>query len=327
MEFAVGFARGAGTEFLQLLLVLVAAMLGPDLAGGSESRTPHDLAIAFLFFAAYSAIALWPARDLIEGWLGMFAGRQPARYADRGENVGRALIALVPLVLLGAPAARPDQPAEVRAFAEAFTTLAIVVFGPGTAVPRLWFAILGRAPSGPDEVPELLRESGRRGAHLCYAAFLGLGLGLVAARLALQPPPPGAHPSLLEQLHESFDVKGDLCRPATASCPEHRDFGLEVLSDGDLTLGLVNRIDLPAADDRPRCELSFPGRWPRPARWPRPGADRAALVAELSAEYGNTAMVPSWIGEDATVRLTVPDGVDSCQFDISMVPPVDPGGP
>ena len=326
VELLLGFARGAGVELLQLLLVLVASLLAPNLAGGGESRTPHDLAIAFFFFAAYSAIALWPARDLVEGWLGMFAGRQPARYADRGENVGRALIAFAPLALLGMPAVGTDQPPEVRALAEAFCTLAIVVFGPGSAIPRIWFAIRGRSPSGPDEVPELLRESGRRGAHLFYAAFLGLGLGLVAARLALQPPPRGHHPSLLEQYNEIVDVQGNLCRPATASCPDHRDLGLKLRSDGDLQLGLVDRIDLPADDTPPRCELSFPGSWPLPGSWPGPRADRVALAARLNRGAGATTNVPSRIGDDATVRLAVPDGADACQFHVTMVPPADSEG-
>jgi hypothetical protein len=75
----------------------------------------------------------------------MLAGIEPPDHDDRAENLGRALIGIASLAVLLLPLVGRASPRAGRPYEFAFLRLAIVVFGPVAAVPRLW---LDRVQSG-----------------------------------------------------------------------------------------------------------------------------------------------------------------------------------
>jgi hypothetical protein len=175
------FVAGAFVEVCQLMLVAAGALFGVPLA--RDRGVPVSDSLVFLgFFAFYSLFVLLPARDLIEGWLGMIAGRQPARFGNRAENLGRATLMIAAAVgFCLVPTTNETDSPETRAFTFAFLVLALVVFVIGGAVPRLWFAVKHVDSDVPDVVPDMLRETGRRGSLLVYCAFMGMGLAIAVA--------------------------------------------------------------------------------------------------------------------------------------------------
>ena len=315
MGAVFGFVRGAFVELCQLVLVYAAALLGVELLV-RQDMTLAAAAIPLGFFALYSAFVILPARDLVQGWLGMIAGRQPARYDDRGENLGRALVMLGSLALLVLPAVDRHEPREVRAFATAFLLLAMLVFGLGGAVPRLWFTIRSAPEGAADQVPELLREAGKRAARLFYCTFLGIGLGLVAALAAdthvaaSQPPPPAASADVVAS--ERVQVKGELCRAPAAGCPDHRDLAMAAFVAGRLPIAFYPDpgVDLPV------CLAVVAGDWPAAA------ADRDALVDHLNASAGGgEASAQAKAGDRVQLRVVVPDGDDRCGYFVDIQQP------
>lgn len=308
---AVGFARGAFVELCQLVLVFVAALLGVSLLARPQATSWIALVPGLAVFAGYSAFALLPARDLVQGWLGMIAGRQPGRYADRAENLGRALIQLASVALLVLPALDRHEPYETRGFASAFLLLAILVFGVGAAVPRLWFAFRTAPDDAPDHVPDLLREAGRRAAWLFYCSFMGIGLGLAAARAAVfeHAPPPVEAPAIAQ-------AAGRLCRPASDGCPDHRELGMVAIRTGRMAASLVSDDAL----DSPVCHVAVSGAWPADP------AARAALEAALDADDGGKTTIPVHAGEYVALAVSVPDGADTCTFFLDL-DQYDPGAP
>src|SRR3569623_3816174 len=130
----VRFLFGAFVELCQLLLVLVAALFAVQIAVGNPG--------AFVLLVVYGLLEWWPARDLVEGWLGMVSRRLPDRYEDRGENLGRGVMGVAFAIFWTVLwfVADQDQHTKVaEAFDRAYVLLARAIFGLGVAVPRLWF--------------------------------------------------------------------------------------------------------------------------------------------------------------------------------------------
>ncbi len=309
---AIGLALvGASIELGQLLLVLVAAILGAELF--ARPASPGDVLRALLFFVGYSLFTLLPARDLVQGWLGMIAGRRPARYAERGENLGRGLVALaagavlVLLAVVAMPLMPAHDPPEARALGAGFFGLALAVFGFGTAVPRLWFAFR-REPSSassatsPEEVPALLAEAGRRGARLILCAFLGIGLGLAAASATRGR---SVWPVAARWRREQFT--GALCRTPTPDCPHERHAVVRAPATARVDISTVAYVD------PPRCTIVPVGAWP-PAE-----ADRDALVTRLaSAGDGGPVTVSVAAGARVALDVVLPAGAERCTYFLDL---------
>jgi len=171
----VRFLFGAFVELCQLLLVLVAALFAVQIAVGNPG--------AFVLLVVYGLLVWWPARDLVEGWLGMVSRRLPDRYEDRGENLGRGVMGVAFAIFWTVLwfVADPDQHTKrAEAFDRAYVLLALAIFGLGGAVPRLWFGFKPAAWTRQSALPELLHQAGRRGAIFIVAIFVGIGLGFVA---------------------------------------------------------------------------------------------------------------------------------------------------
>jgi hypothetical protein len=166
---------GAFTELCQLLLVLVSAVFGTKVATG-RGLLPVMI--------VYSLLAWLPARDLVEGWLGMVARRLPDRYEDRAENVGRGVMAIAfsiafIVLLLVLPSDYRDR--RGAAFETTYGLFALSIFGLGGAIPRLWFGLRASAWTTESAVPQLLREAGKRGALFITAAFVSIGIAFTTA--------------------------------------------------------------------------------------------------------------------------------------------------
>lgn len=172
---AFRFLLGAFTELCQLLVVLASALFGTKVATGQG---------LFPIMIVYSLLAWLPARDLVEGWLGMIARRLPDRYEERAENIGRGVMAVVFSVLFIAllfvlPSDYRDR--HGAAFETTYALFALSIFGLGAAIPRLWFGLRASAWTTETAVPQLLRETGKRGAIFITAVFVGIGLAFTTA--------------------------------------------------------------------------------------------------------------------------------------------------
>lgn len=172
---AFRFLLGAFTELCQLLLVLVSAIFGTKVAMG-RGLLPVMI--------VYSLLAWLPARDLVEGWLGMIARRLPDRYDERAENLGRGAMAIVfsvafIVLLVVLPSDYRDR--QGAAFEMTYGLFALSIFGLGSAIPRLWFGLRASAWTTEAAIPELLRETGKRGALFITAAFVGIGIAFTTA--------------------------------------------------------------------------------------------------------------------------------------------------
>lgn len=228
------FLLGAFIELMQLTLLFAASFMGVNVALGNirlpDSVPPPSLA-AFAFLAVYSLMVWWPARDLVEGWLGLLARRLPDRYTNRAENLGRALLALAyAALILALPAG--GRTFEGHAFANAYIVIAVVVFAIGGAIPRLWFGFRADAWDKPEAIPQLLQEAGHRGALFVIAIFLGIGLGFtagytVASRRVAQP----------------VELHGKLCRRDTKQCPATRTLDVPVHGDAVAIKSLLEGTD------------------------------------------------------------------------------------
>jgi hypothetical protein len=311
-----GFVIGAFTQVAKIMLVFVGPLLGAKMIGIGPTLA---LLIPFAFFAAYSAFSIVPSRELVQGWLGMVAGRQPASYDGRAKCLGRGLACLSTLLSFLVPLADNRQTPEQQAMVSGFLVLTIAVYGVLGAVPWLWFGVLGkpRDELPPDDLPDLLREAGKRGSRFCYCAFLAIGLGIIVAEGDLDGRtgtwderaglvvPSGPYPLTDPVLHR--DEIGKLCATPTPDCPrEHRS---------ELTFAEVGKLKVNVGtwsrDDR--CSFRFdpgfpmtPGAWPtihaflvdpQPFRW------RAPKVTVLA-------------GDRVGVTATVPSGATSCEYKI-----------
>ena len=231
---AVGyFLWGLGAEIVRLMLVLATAGLASSFFGGRMGpASPGAMAAMLVVFGLYSLLVLVPARDIVQGWLGMVAGRRPPSYGERGENLGRFLGDLllvggflwVMVVTFGVISERED--ASSNAFGFAYMMFALLVFGLGSAVPRLWFATRQQELDRSDPTPELLAQAGKRASIFCYAAFMSAGLALTAARvtaLARGMAPAARHrgmavaPPPAPPVHREYS--GTLCITPAKDCP------------------------------------------------------------------------------------------------------------
>ena len=237
----VRFLFGAFVEFCQLLLVLVAALFAVEIAVGNPG--------AFALLVVYGLLVWWPARDLVEGWLGMVSRRLPDRYDDRAENLGRGVMGVA--FALGWTVvwfvADPDQHTKHgEAFDRTYALRALAIFGIGGAVPRLWFGFKREAWAPQSALPELLQQAGKRGAIFIVAIFVGIALGFMAGygmqvRRADYVAP--VNPTRVPPRDLRW---GALCRVATKECPSSRrttadrvgrvspwDVTVDVIPDGE----------------------------------------------------------------------------------------------
>ena len=244
------FLYGAFVELCQLTLVLAAALFAIDTAVGNAG--------AFVLLVVYGLLVWWPARDLVEGWLGMVSRRLPDRYRDRGENLGRGVMGVVFAIfwaVLWFIAAPDVSTAQGEAFDRTYALLALAIFGIGGAVPRLWFGLKAAAWTPQSALPELLRQAGRRGAIFIVAMFVGIALGFVAGYSAQVPRMDDVAPAP-EPVVPVEDLRwGALCRAATKDCPSSRhviadrvarakpaSLHVEVIPDGEPPVCTVTQL-------------------------------------------------------------------------------------
>jgi hypothetical protein len=309
---------------LQLTLVLVAALLAVETAIGrglhdaiasDAPRAPYSGSVFFL--AAYSLLVWWPARDLVEGWLGLISRRLPDRYEDRAENLGRGVLSVVFAIFWTVLWFVADADANTRqgeAFDRSYALLALFIFGFGGAVPRLWFGAKKTAWERHPELPQLLREAGRRGAIFILALFLGIGLGFTAAyavqvKRADYVPPTYTPDSLLAVEDQGT---GELCRMSAKECPTTRHFVAERVSQAKPSAVLVEILPF---DGPPVCLVTPSWTVDDDARqWfaDRSDGDRKRSVA--TAAHSNIAF-----------EVELPEGRDHCTYFIDVTP-VKPEG-
>lgn len=321
-----GFVTGAVTQVLTLLLVFAGAALGARMIGLAPAV---ELVAPFAFFALYAAFAIVPSRDLVQGWLGIVAGRQPERYDGRAQCLGRGVACLASLLFFLVPLADKYEPPERRAIEAAFFLLAILVYGVVAAVPWLWFGVLGapRSKAGAGELPELLREAGKRGSRFCYCAFLGIGLGIVAGEAAVtrragtwehrpEPEivvPPRAPDELVDNPEHRDDEIGDLCRTPTPDCPsEHRSV---------VTFTKIGKIEVDVGtwNKHAPCVVALDPWFPM-----TPGA--RPTIDAFFADRQSFHWEPPWetviAGDRVGVTATLPLGAMSCQYLIHIDEPL-----
>ncbi|MEO6775285.1 MAG: hypothetical protein ABI467_20140 [Kofleriaceae bacterium] len=298
---------GAFVELCQLLLLFSGAILGAGIAGA-----PTVLVVV----AVYAAFVLYPARDLIQGWLGLFAGFRPERYRDRWENAGRGIVALAGSVaILCLPIADRRESHESQGFELAFLGLAVIVFGIGGAIPRLWFAFRSEGDTS-TELPELLRQAGWRGAAFFYCAFLGIGLALVAGHSS----PVQAHeahaPAELASDDATFQrawprFVGRLCQTATTGCPHAQVLDFVAPRSTDITVTAFISDDI-----LPLCTLVPSSVWPDDAH------DHEALARHLLADdVEASAPIVVAAGEWIALRVTLPANAARCSYWIDIEEP------
>nr|HEX4317938.1 hypothetical protein [Kofleriaceae bacterium] len=199
---AIGqFLYGLAAELTRVALVLAAGMLSAHFFGGRVVGGPLGaLVIPLAIVAAYAALAIVPARDIAQGWLGMIAGMRPAAFGDPAQNLGRAVAdvaaavgtAVLLVVTFGATSANPGDSASEEAMSFAYAVITASVFCLGAAVPRVHFGLCD-VPDAPAPPPALLQQAGRRASTFCYCAFVTIGVAFVAARVVadsrgLRPP-------------------------------------------------------------------------------------------------------------------------------------------
>lgn len=318
------FLRGLFVELYRLALVFGAAIFAGMLVGFGPAG-PIALAFGLLFLSLANKYVSDPARVLVQGWLGLLARVQPPGFERRAENLGHALVGLGSVTFLTLPLFA-NAGRDARPFEHAFLVLAAIVFGPGAALPRLWFAIrAGNAPAG-DVLPAMLHEAGERAARIFYYAFMGIGLGLAAAQGAQM-----VRNARRDTSNDPFlrERRGELCRTATAVCPREQRLDVALPRGGDVQLALYRDPD--GSVDEPPCRIALDGAWPADA------ATRTAMTARLNrepAEPGEPgepgepapepqATAPTRGGDHVAVQLTLPDGAASCSywFQLYLPPP------
>ena len=184
--FLVGFV--GEFEWLMILIAeagLASIFFGKRMGPGSLGT----MAAQLVLYGLFSLLMFWPARKVVQGWLGMVSGVRPESYRDTAMNLGAAVCDLVVfagflvlMVVASGPLSEGEDPSSL-AFGFSFTLFVLLVFGVGSAVPRFWFATrrTGRASAGP--APELLVQAGKRASRFCYAVFLTMGLAMTGARV------------------------------------------------------------------------------------------------------------------------------------------------
>jgi len=322
MPAVLDFVTGAIAQVMTLLLVFAGALLGAGMIGPASGI---ELVAPFGFFALYAAFAIVPSRDLVQGWLGMIAGRQPERYDGRAKCLGRGVACLATLLFFLLPLADRHEPPERRAMEAGFVLLAILVFGLAGAVPWLWFGAVGTPRSKTSDLPELLREAGTRGSRLCYCAFLGIGLGIVAGEAALsrragtwerapEPAvvlPPRAPDELVSNPDHRSDEIGTLC--TTPDCPrEHRT---------EVVFTSVGKIEVNVGgwNGHPPCVFAFDPGFPM-TPGARPTID--AFLADPQRFGWSPPYAPVIAGDRIGVTATLPPGATTCQYDIHIDQPL-----
>ncbi len=307
---AIGAALlGAFIELCQLLLVVVGAVFGARISmshGAALSGYVQQLG----FFVAYSAFVLPAARDVIQGWLGMVAARQPERFGDRYENGGRAFVAVAFSVLvLALFAVVPGSGTRTqRAFELAFVLFALFVFGLGSAVPRAWFAVHATAARSADPMPQLLRQAGKRGALLCYCTILGIGIALAAAQCTVvqrhaSASSVAAEPSaLVETDTREAIASGELCRTPTVACPAELRITRTFLAATHVEVWVTS-----IAAELPSCTATL-----------GPGVEVTAQRDAIERALDDSAAIAPPIAVSAgariALRIAVPDGVERCSY-------------
>ena len=321
-----GFVTGAVTQVLTLLLVFAGAALGARMIGLAPAV---ELVAPFAFFALYAAFAIVPSRDLVQGWLGIVAGRQPERYDGRAQCLGRGLACLASLLFLLVPLADKHEAPERRAIEAALFLLAILVFGLVAAVPWLWFGVLGapRSKTGAGELPELLREAGKRGSRFCYCAFLGIGLGIVAGEAAMarragtwerRPEPEIVLPPRARTSSSTTRIAvttriGDLCRTPTPDCPSEHRTVVAFTKIGKI------EVDVGTWNKHAPCVVALDPWFPM-----TPGA--RPTIDAFFADRQSFRWDPPWetviVGDRIGVTATLPPGAMSCQYLIHIDEPL-----
>lgn len=246
---------GFALEFTRLALVIAGAGMVSLFAGPMEA----GLAVfPVVLLAIYALFTIVPARDVVRGWLGMFAHTVPDGFDDEAENVGRALADVIMfagvVVLLvwmsGEVVDEPGADADTETFIAAFLAFEMLVFGLGSAVPRIWFTVKSVPWSA--KPPQLLVEAGKRAAVFAYCAFVSIGLALSAGHLvagtrglrrprhhlkpvAPEPPPPPFHTS----------VAGSLCATERPDCKSQGYVDVDLPHPGRFIVRFSSHDQLP----------------------------------------------------------------------------------
>ena len=187
---AVWFVLGFLSEFVWLVIVATVAGLASIFFGGRMGPASLGrISAMVVLYGLFNLLVLVPARHVAEGWLGMMAGRRPASYREPAQNLGGGMCDLamfagflVLMLTASGPLSEGEDPSSI-AFGFSFTLFSLLVFGVGSAVPRLWFAARRRDLYGADSAPELLVQASKRASRFCYLVFLSVGLALAGARV------------------------------------------------------------------------------------------------------------------------------------------------
>ncbi len=317
----IDFLKGFGIEPFRLLLLIAASMIGGMLFGGHlGSATPKVLLEMLFFYAAYALLIPIFARDLVQGWVGMFARHIPSHYTSRGENLGRGIVDLAGSLLLvvGIAFGSHTRFRGEEVLGEAFALWVVILFGLGTSIPRFYFT-LSRPhrtsrpqPSTPEGRRRYLPFIRKRGADadkprdplddiavdsavFFYLLFLGVGLGLAAAHAAA-----GFH-------HGDTLAAGTLCRHSTKTnhhCRSKRT--ISITADRSGPIHLVYSHDPLGDDDDPTCDLMTSG----------------ALVEQHHQRFEAHA------NTKYTYRVVLPPKARRCSYQLELdQPPESPASP
>ena len=291
--------------------------------------SPSAMAGMLLAFGLYSLLVLVPARDIVQGWLGMVAGRRPTSYSERGENLGRVLGDLVLVVAFlwimvatfGVLSERED--ASSNAFGFAYMMFALLAFGLGSAVPRLWFALSSRDLYSSDAMPELLVQAGKRASIFCYAAFMSAGLALTGARVTalargmapaarhrgMAVPPPPAPP-----LVKAFS--GALCLDGPG-CYANQTISVTATRTGLLSIQVLGEKDLLL------CPIGPVGRWTSDGALAQ--MDQQFNTAWREGEVAVAGRPPVVVEVQAGVRVSLAmylqEGMERCGYHLIIRQP------
>ena len=305
------FAWGAFVELLQLTLVLVAALFAIEIAIGHGLRDaiasdvpepPNQASLVLLVL--YALLVWWPARDLVEGWLGMVSRRLPDRYDDRAENLGRGVLAVVFAVfwtILWFVADADASTAQGEAFDRSYALFALAIFGIGGAIPRLWFGRRHAAWGRRSDIPELLAQAGKRGAIFIILLFVGIALGFVAAYAVEARRPDYRRPTLSTSTPLPVEDQrwGTLCRQPTNDCPSSRH----------ITAPRMQR----AKPDAVHVEVIENGE---------PPVCDVVPVWTVDDRYrrGHDRTVPVSAGATIAFDVALPERIDRCSYFVDVTP-------
>lgn len=290
------------------LLVVPAIFVGQTFGGPLGAAPLQQSFPMILVIAVYALFVAAPVRDVVQGWLGMIAGRVPAAYDDRAVNVARGgmalamTIAAIVLLVVTFGVRGAGETASQYAFTFVFALTSVIVFGAGRAIPRLWFAVRNPIVTRDDhELPQLLAETGRRARTYFYGAFLSvpLAMGLASSAVILRdgplPPPPEVRETHAAFEHAQLMFWGRLCRTASKDCPATRRIAAH--APDSRVLHVRVRID----GDGPLCAISADGNWlPRQA---------GSAAKPVTVEHH-----PAALGLD----VTLPDGADTCTYFVDL---------